>query len=284
MPTAMPAAMRMDCTGLLRRKRAAMLRLSMGQPSAVSPAPGAAARGVVHGPRRASRSTISSAPHPSAPSAKAGPPTHTSTCGQRPLELVDRVPHREAVVVRGRTHHDGVHAQTRGSVGDLLDRRVRPEEVRRPPGHVEAVGHHAQAELVGFLRRAGEQHGASCRGRRGLRPQHLWIQDLDDGPHGGAGEVFLPDGHRTALPSRPRGRKDAREHVTVQLGDADAAGGDRVDGDAHRGGLVSLGERRRHFVENAGRTGLGRLRTAALRSCCRPPAPSAAFLPDRIRS
>ena len=40
MPTAMPAAMRMDWTGLLRRNRAAMPRLSMSQPS--SPRPSAA--------------------------------------------------------------------------------------------------------------------------------------------------------------------------------------------------------------------------------------------------
>jgi hypothetical protein len=33
MPMAMPPAMRIDCAGLLRRKRAAMLRLSAAQPS-----------------------------------------------------------------------------------------------------------------------------------------------------------------------------------------------------------------------------------------------------------
>jgi hypothetical protein len=34
MPTAMPAAMRMDCTGLLRRNRVAMRKLSKAQTSA----------------------------------------------------------------------------------------------------------------------------------------------------------------------------------------------------------------------------------------------------------
>ena len=48
--------------------------------------------------------------------------------------------------------------------GDLLDRRVRPQEVRAPAGHVEPVGDHAQTQVVGLFGRAGQEHRAPGRG------------------------------------------------------------------------------------------------------------------------
>ena len=144
--------------------------------------------------------------------------------------------------MRRRAHDDGVDAEPSRRVGDLADRRVGPEEERRPPGHVEAVGDHAQAQVVPLLGRARQQHASTGRRCARFGLEHARIDDLDDGAHGRARQVLFPDGRLARLPGRAGVGQDASQHVAVQHRDGDLAAGDRLDGGPHRGRLVVPGQ------------------------------------------
>ena len=249
MPTAMPAAMRMDWTGLLRRKRVAMRKLSMVRP----PAPSATRR-VVRLPGAPAGASLQQLVQvhdlfrqPSGGRADEGRASHPDvSAGQLLLQRIHRVPHGEPVEVRGGAHHHGVRAEPPGGVGDLRHGRVRTEEVRGPAGHVEAVGHHAQAEVVPLFGRARQQDGAPRRLDLSLRLQDPGIHDLHDGPHRGAREVLLPDGRLALLPGGAGVGQDPGEDVAVQGRDRHDAGRDRLHGGPHSRRLVVLGQGRRH--------------------------------------
>ena len=121
------------------------------------------------------------------------------------------------------------------------------EEVRGPAGHVEAVGHHAQAEVVPLLGRARQQHGAPGR----LRPR--------PSPSGRPGYTISTmvrtvalarcSSQMAVLPVCHAAPVSARMRVSTSrysAGIVDGAGRDRLDGGAHGRRLVVLGQGRRH--------------------------------------
>ncbi len=209
MPMAMPAAMRTDCTGLLRKKRVAMPKLSTGQlPSSSG----------------SSVKVDDLLRQPSRPCRNAGPPTQMSI-PERLLQQVHcrRSAKRWKCVDELITIASTLRLRAASAISATA---CRPQEVRRPAGHVETVGHHAQPQVVPFFRRAGQQHRATARRTAAFRLEHARVDELHNRAHGGAGQVLFPDGRRPrcqASPVSTGARSTSRYSTAMEISPEDTA-------------------------------------------------------------